>query len=57
MTVEVAEQKQEEMEIKNQDGKVINQSDYSCQILLEKPLLKQQMINLFQQMLDSFGML
>ena len=29
MTVEVAEQKQEEMEIQSQDGKVINQSDYS----------------------------
>ena len=40
MTVEVAEQKQEEMEIQNQDGKVINQSDYSCQILLEKTSLE-----------------
>ncbi len=40
MTVEVAEQKQEEMEIQSQDGKVINQSDYSCQILLEKTSLE-----------------
>jgi hypothetical protein len=40
MTVEVAEHKQEEMEIKNQDGKAINQSDYSCQILLEKTSLE-----------------
>ncbi len=36
MTVEVAEQQQEEMASHSQDGKVINQTDYGCQILLEK---------------------
>jgi len=36
MTVEVAEQQQEEMASHSQDGKPINQSDYGCQILLEK---------------------
>ena len=39
MTVEVAEQKQEQMETQSQDGKIINQSDYGCQILLEKTTL------------------
>ena len=36
MTVEVAEQQQEEMASHSQDGKPVNQSDYGCQILLEK---------------------
>ena len=40
MTVEVAEQKQEQMETQSQDGKIINQSDYGCQILLEKTTLE-----------------
>jgi len=40
MTVEVAEHKQEQMESQSQDGKTINQSDYSCQILLEKTSLE-----------------
>ena len=40
MTVEVAEQQQEEMATFSQDGKAINQSDYGCQILLEKTSLE-----------------
>ena len=40
MTVEVAEQKQEEMASHSQDGKPVNQSDYGCQILLEKTSLE-----------------
>ena len=41
MTVEVAEHKQEQMESQSQDGKTINQSDYGCQILLEKTTRRQ----------------